>query len=54
MNLYTALLSATFAVVSKAAEVSTEVSIEAESHPLPVPDFDTAVKEFDFCENVIV
>ena len=54
MKLYTALLSATFAVVSKAAEVSTEVSIEAESHPLPVPDFDTAVKEFDFCENVIV
>lgn len=52
MNLFKAILSTTLLVVSNAAEVSAEV--EAESHPLPVPDFNTAVKNFDFCENVIV
>ena len=52
MNLFKAFISAALFAVTNAAEVSVEA--EAESHPLPVPDFNTAVKNFDFCENVIV
>ena len=48
MKLFTAFL-ATFAAMASSAE------LELESHPAPAPqDYNYAVHNFDFCENVIV